>query len=51
MTEAHLSALSDKHADIDVRIHEEETRPLPDMMELSRLKKIKLKIKEEMVLG
>lgn len=51
MTEAHLSALSEKHADIDDRIHQEEVRPYPDMMELSRLKKMKLKIKEEMVHG
>lgn len=51
MTDAHLSALSTKHANLDARIHEEENRPNPDMMELSRLKKQKLKIKEEMQQG
>ena len=47
MQQAHISALETKHAGIDARIHEEVQRPLPDMATLSRLKKEKLKLKEE----
>jgi hypothetical protein len=47
MQQAHISALETKHADIEARILEESQRPLPDMGTLSRLKKEKLKVKEE----
>jgi hypothetical protein len=49
MQQAHISALETKHADIEARILEEEQRPLPDMATLSRLKKEKLRVKEEIV--
>jgi hypothetical protein len=49
MQDAHLSALASKHADIEARINEEIQRPLPDMATLSRLKKEKLKLKDEML--
>jgi hypothetical protein len=49
MQQAHISALESKHADIELRILEESQRPLPDMATLSRLKKEKLKVKEELV--
>jgi uncharacterized protein len=48
MENAHFSALATKHADLDARISEENLRPQPDMATLSRLKKEKLKLKEEM---
>ena len=48
MQQAHISALETKHADIDARIHAESQRPQPDMATLSRLKKEKLKLKEEL---
>ena len=48
MHQAHVSALQAKHAGLEARIIEESQRPLPDMATLSRLKKEKLKIKEEM---
>jgi len=48
MHQAHVSALQAKHASLEARIVEESQRPLPDMATLSRLKKEKLKIKEEM---
>jgi uncharacterized protein len=48
MENAHFSALAHKHADLDAKISEENQRPQPDMTMLSRLKKEKLKIKEEM---
>jgi hypothetical protein len=47
MQDAHISALENKHADLDARIAQEEQRPHPDMTTLSRLKKEKLRIKEE----
>ena len=48
MHQAHVSALQAKHAGLEARIIEESQRPLPDMATLARLKKEKLKIKEEM---
>ena len=48
MHQAHLSALQAKHAGLDARINEESQRPMPDMATLARLKKEKLKIKEEL---
>lgn len=48
MHQAHVSALQAKHAGLEARIVEESQRPLPDMAVLARLKKEKLKIKEEM---
>ena len=47
MQQAHISALETKHAGIDARILQEGQRPMPDMATLSRLKKEKLKLKEE----
>jgi uncharacterized protein len=49
MDQAHLSALRSKHAGLDARILEEIQRPHPDDATLSRLKKEKLRVKEEMV--
>ena len=48
MHQAHVSALEAKHAGLEARINEESQRPLPDMATLTRLKKEKLKVKEEM---
>ena len=48
MENAHFSALANKHADLDTRISQENLRPQPDMATISRLKKEKLKLKEEM---
>jgi hypothetical protein len=47
MHTAHISALETKHADLETRIVKEEQRPSPDMTVLSRLKKEKLRVKEE----
>ena len=47
MHQAHVSALRAKHAGLEARIVEESQRPLPDMATLARLKKEKLRIKEE----
>jgi hypothetical protein len=48
MHQAHISALEAKHHTLDERIAEESQRPLPDTVELARLKKEKLRIKEEL---
>lgn len=48
MQQAHISALQTKHADIEARINEENQRPLPDDATITRLKKEKLKLKEEL---
>ena len=48
MHQAHVSALQAKHAGLEARISEESHRPLPDTGTLARLKKEKLRIKEEL---
>jgi hypothetical protein len=47
MHQAHVSALQAKHAGLEARISEESQRPLPDTATLARLKKEKLRVKEE----
>ena len=49
MQNAHLSALEVKHAEIDARIAEENQRPHPDDTLITKLKKEKLRVKEEIV--
>lgn len=51
MQDAHISALSAKHAVLDQRIVAESQRPMPDQMLLAELKKQKLRVKEAMVLS
>jgi hypothetical protein len=46
MEHNHVFALEAKHALLDQKIHQEEQRPYPDQLTLSRLKKKKLRIKE-----
>lgn len=46
MRNNHLAALFSKHADLDARLRSETSRPNPDFAEVKRLKKQKLKIKE-----
>jgi hypothetical protein len=48
MHQAHVLALQAKHAGLEARIIEETQRPLPDATTLARLKKEKLKVKEQM---
>jgi len=47
MNSAHLATLEAKHAMLDRRILDESHRPLPDALMIARLKKRKLRIKEE----
>jgi hypothetical protein len=44
---SHLMALKDRHAELESRIAEEDSRPRPDSDTLVRLKIEKLRIKEE----
>ena len=48
MQTAHMQALEAKHAGIDQRLVEETHRPLPDASFIARLKKEKLRLKDEM---
>jgi hypothetical protein len=44
----HLAELSEKHRLLEMRIQEEMARPGADDLQINRLKKEKLKIKDEM---
>lgn len=43
-----IESLKSRHADLEAQIAEETNRPLPDTTRLQRLKRDKLKLKEEM---
>ncbi|WP_448580089.1 YdcH family protein [Thermaurantiacus sp.] len=47
MASTHLEALASRHRMIEGQIAEEMRRPAPDAATLSRLKREKLKLKEE----
>lgn len=49
MEKAHVDALASKHAALQVQIDAEERRPQPDDVTLHRLKKEKLRLKDEML--
>lgn len=46
--QSHLEALQGKHAHLESQITLEDQRPQPDLAALSRLKREKLRLKEEM---
>ncbi len=45
--EAHVTSLEQKHAYLEKAISEEIHRPVPDSVKLAKLKREKLRIKEE----
>jgi hypothetical protein len=49
MENAHVDALASKHAALQAQIDAEERRPHPDDVLLHRLKKEKLRLKDEMI--
>lgn len=49
MEKAHVEALASKHASLQAQIDAEEQRPNPDDILLHKLKKEKLRLKDEMV--
>lgn len=46
--QSHLEALQGKHASLESQIATEDQRPMPDEAALLRLKREKLRLKEEM---
>jgi hypothetical protein len=48
MQSSHVDALKAKHAGLEARLHDEQTRPAPDIAMIQKLKKQKLLIKEEL---
>ncbi len=51
MTDVHRAALSTKHAAIEAALAREGLKPLPDTLRLTRLKKEKLRLKEQLSQG
>ena len=51
MASSHVNALQSKHAGLDAMLHEEMTRPAPDTTKIQQLKKLKLRLKEEIAAG
>jgi hypothetical protein len=45
--QSHLESLKARHAELEARIEEEDQRPKPDADVMSRLKREKLHLKEE----
>ena len=43
-----VRSLEERHASIEARIAEEDGRPMPDAGELARLKREKLRLKDEL---
>jgi hypothetical protein len=48
LSSSHTSALETKHAGLDARRREELGRPVPDSGTIQRLKRAKLRIKEQL---
>ncbi len=48
MTEVHRTALSTKHAALEALIAREAHKPLPDSLQMAKLKKEKLRLKEQL---
>lgn len=51
MEQAHRQSLENKHSGLEAKIHAESVRPHPDELELARLKKEKLRVKEVLERG
>ena len=48
MHSSHVDALKAKHAGLEARLHDEQSRPAPDIAMNQQIKKQKLRIKEEL---
>lgn len=46
--QSRLESLKARHSELEIRIAEEDQRPMPDWELMSRLKREKLHLKEEM---
>ncbi len=49
MPNSHLESLTARHARVDAKLAAESRRPLPDAVALTKLKREKLRLKEELV--
>ncbi len=47
MEQSHIASLQAKHEGLERRLKEEMSRPAPDMSMIQKLKKQKLRLKEE----
>jgi hypothetical protein len=45
--DARIESLKERHAGIEMQLHDEEVRPAPDTSALLKLKREKLRIKDE----
>ena len=43
-----IESLKSRHATLENRIHDEKVRPSPDQLSMSRLKREKLRVKDEL---
>ena len=50
MESTHITALQTKHAGIERQLRDEQARPAPDAARIQRLKRAKLRLKEEIAL-
>ena len=48
MHSTHVDALRSKHAGLEARLHDEMSRPSPDIGTIQQLKKQKLRIQDEL---
>lgn len=48
MESSHATALQSKHAGLDAKLRDEMSRPVPDQTTIQALKRMKLRIKEEL---
>lgn len=46
-TQSHIESLRKKHSTIDKQIEYESARPLPDQAHVTELKRMKLRLKEQ----
>lgn len=51
MTDVHRTALSTKHAALDAQLAREAVKPLPDSLRMAKIKKEKLRLKEQLSHG
>ncbi|APE29383.1 YdcH family protein [Aurantiacibacter gangjinensis] len=51
METSHVHALQQKHSGLDKQLREEMNRPAPDSAKIQALKKMKLRVKEEIALN
>ncbi len=49
MDQNHAAALRQKHEALERKICEEESRPIPDTIRIHKLKKEKLRLKDELL--